>query len=165
MGEPARLRREPARTGMTFLEYVASERASDVRHEYLDGEIVAMAGGSLEHSLLSTHIAFLLHGALARRPCLVFNADARARVPATGLGTYPDLAVVCGRLQTDLDDDATITNPILLVEVLSPSTEAWDRGEKFKHYRQLASLGEYLLVSQEPPMLELYPRQADGRWL
>lgn len=134
-----------ARKRMSYAEYVAAEEGAETKHEYRNGEIVAMSRGSLEHSLLAGHTSFLLQTARAHRPCLVFNADARTRIPATGLGTYPDLAVICGRIETDPEDPNTLNNPCLLVEVLSPSTEAWDRGEKFKHYRSLPSLSEYLL--------------------
>lgn len=156
---------EAARKRMSYAEYVAAEERAETKHEYRNGEIVAMAGGSLEHSLLAVEAQVLLRRALSHRPCLVFNADARTRIPATGLGTYPDLAVICGRIETDPEDPNTLNNPCLLVEVLSPSTEAWDRGEKFKHYRNLPSLREYLLISQGQPLLELYRRQPDGRWL
>lgn len=156
---------EPALRKMSFAEYLELEEISEIKHEWLDGEIVAMSGGTAPHSLLAVEVQVLLRVALRGRPCLVFNTDMRMRVPATGLATYPDLAVVCGRMITDPESSATLTNPCLLVEVLSPSTAAWDRGEKFRHYRHLPSLREYLLVSQDQPLLELYRRQPDGRWL
>lgn len=156
---------EPALKRLSYADYVAGEANGEVRHEFLDGEIFAMAGGTLEHSALAAQLSHLLKMALQGRPCRVFNSDARTRVPATGLGTYPDLAVVCGRVRTDPDDPDTLINPVLLVEVLSERTEGWDRGGKFGHYQRLDSLREYLLVSVEPRQLELYRRQADGRWL
>jgi len=156
---------EPALKKMSFAEYLELEEISEIKHEWLDGEIVAISGGTLEHDLLAERLSYLLQGKLSGRPCLVFGSDARNRVSATGLATYPDLSVICGRLRTDPAHPHTLTNPCLLVEVLSPSTAAWDRGEKFRHYRHLPSLCEYLLVSQDQPLLELYRRQPDDRWL
>ena len=156
---------EPALKKMSFAEYLELEEISEIKHEWLDGEIVAMSGGTLQHSLLAVEVQTLLKLALRGRPCRVFNSDARTRILATGLATYPDIAVVCGVAQTDPASSVTLTNPCLVVEVLSQSTAAWDRGEKFKHYRHLHTLREYLLVSQDQPLLELYRRQPDDRWL
>lgn len=155
----------PALKRISFEEYVALEELSDVRHEWLDGEMFAMSGGTIEHSALIASVTMLLASALRGRPCVVLESNARTRVPATGLGTYPDVSVVCGRLRRDAADRNTLINPCLLVEVVSPSTESWDRGAKFRHYQQIPSLVEYLLVSQDPRVVELYRRQPDGRWL
>jgi Uma2 family endonuclease len=132
---------------MTYAEYLAAEERSLEKHEFLDGEIYAMSGGMPEHAALAMAFGRTLGNALLGRPCRVFSSDARVRVQNTGLTTYPDVSVVCGKLETDPEDPSAITNPVLLVEVLSDSTEARDRGEKASHYRHLASLREYVLVS------------------
>ncbi len=148
----------------TYAEYVALEAASNLKHEFREGQIYAMAGGSPEHAALAAAVTRLLGNHLAGRPCRVYSSDLRVRVPATGLATYPDVSVVCGLLARDPGDRNTVTNPTLLVEVLSPNTEAYDRGGKFDHYRQLAALREYLLVAQDERRLELRRREADGSW-
>jgi Uma2 family endonuclease len=125
-----------------------------VKHEYLDGEIYAMAGGSPEHALLSVAIASSLRAQLEGKPCRVFSSDLRVRVVATGLATYPDVTVICGPLSRDEASRETILNPILVVEVLSGGTERYDRGEKFEHYKRIPTLQEYVLVSQKEPVLE-----------
>lgn len=149
---------------MTYAEYCAFERDATIKHEYLRGEVFAMAGGTLEHSWLSGRIVYLLNRELSGRPCWVLTSDARVHIEATELDTYPDVSVVCGERRTAAEDDHALTNPILIVEVLSDSTEAYDRGQKASHYRQIPSLQAYLLVSQHEPRLELQVRQADGVW-
>jgi Uma2 family endonuclease len=149
---------------MTYTEYLAAEAVADVRHEYLNGDVRAMAGGTIEHGGLAMAVAREIGLALRDRPCRAFSSDVRVRVPGTGLATYPDLSVVCGQLQTAPDDDNAITNPVLLVEVLSDSTEAYDRGAKWAHYRRIASLREYVLVSQAEPLIEVYRRTEGGRF-
>jgi Uma2 family endonuclease len=156
---------------MTYAEYCAFEREAAVKHEYLRGEVFpmgggtfAMAGGSIEHGRLAARIIILLGRELERRPCDLLSSDVRVRVEATDLDTYPDATVVCGSVQTAHADTHAIINPILLVEVLSDSTEAYDRGQKASHYRRIPSLRAYLLVSQHEPRLELQVHQADGRW-
>lgn len=149
---------------LSYAEYLALDSASETRHEFLDGEAVAMAGGTPEHGAVASALARDLGTALAGRPCRVFSSDVRVRVLPTGLATYPDLSVVCGRLETDPEDPIAITNPVVLVEVLSPSTEAHDRGAKAAHYRQLPSLRELLLVSLSEPRIELQRRNDRGVW-
>jgi Uma2 family endonuclease len=158
MAEPARKLKH------TFAEYLALEAASGTRHEYLDGEIFDMAGGTIEHGALAANTIGELLGALRGRPCRVLTSDVRVRVLATGLGTYPDVSVVCGAIEHDPEDANTVVNPTVIVEVLSDSTEAYDRGEKFAHYRRLPSLRDYLLVSQHGPQVELYRRNDDDTW-
>lgn len=152
---------------VTAEEYLTLERAAPdhPKHEFLNGETFAMAGGSPRHVLISANVAGELRTALKDRPCLVFSADLRLRVSPTGLYTYPDVMVICGPLETTDDRKDTVTNPLLIVEVLSPSTEDWDRGGKFAHYRTLPSLRDYLLVAQNPTHVELFSRQPDGRWI
>ncbi len=149
---------------MSYAEYLAAEVVSEVRHEFLNGEVWAMARGTIEHGALAASITGELHQALRGKACSTFSSDLRVRIPETDLATYPDLSVVCGQLQTALDDKDAITNPIVLVEVLSESTEAYDRGAKWAHYRRIASLREYVLVSQAEPLIEVYRRAESGRF-
>jgi Uma2 family endonuclease len=153
---------------MTYAAYLAAEEISDVKHEYLRGEVFAMTGGTPTHARLAAAVIGELRNALAEladHPCEVFTSDLRVRIDATDLSTYPDVTVVCSDFQnSDIDRNAAI-NPVLIVEVLSESTEAYDRGEKFAHYRRLPSLREYLLVSSAEPRLESYARNAAGEWV
>jgi Uma2 family endonuclease len=141
----------------TYGQYVALEEESSVRHEYLDGEIYAMAGGSPDHAALAATIIGLLRSQL-RTGCRAFTADLRIRIPSTGLSTYPDVAVVCGRTQRADDDTLAVVNPVLLVEVTSDSTEEYDRGEKLRHYKHLYSLRHVLIVSHREPFLTVHER-------
>lgn len=146
-------------------EYLAMERAATSKSEFFDGEMFAMAGGTLPHSLIGTNVAGEFRAQLKGKPCRAFNADLRVKVEATGLYTYPDLSVICGAPSFVDGEKDTITNPTLIVEVLSDSTEAYDRGTKFEHYRQMPSLCEYCLVSQKEPRIEQFIRQENGGWL
>jgi Uma2 family endonuclease len=130
----------------SYQEYLALEDQSPIRHEYLDGEIYAMAGGSPDHAALAAAVIGVLAGRLPG-DCRTFTSDLRVRILATGLSTYPGAAVVCGPTQRATDDAIAVVNPVLLVEVTSPSTEDYDRGEKLRHYKRLASVREVLLVS------------------
>ena len=137
---------------------------SEVRHEFLNGEVWAMAGGTPEHSALAAAVITQLGALLRGKPCRTYSADLRVRVVETGLSTYPDVSVVCGQLETAPDDRDAVTNPIVLVEVLSESTEGYDRGAKAAHYRRIPSLREYVLVSQAEPRIEVHRRAESGRW-
>ena len=150
-----------ARLQMTYEEYLVAETASEVKHEYLRGEVWAMSGGTIEHAALAMAFGRVLGNALLGRPCRVYSADARVRVLATDRSTYPDLSVVCGKVETAPDDRHAIVNPVVLVEVLSRDTEADDRGAKFAHYRHLASLHEYVLVAQDAPRIEVFRLDGD----
>jgi len=150
---------------LTPEEYLAIERRSEIRSEYLDGEMFAMTGGSFQHSLIIGNVAGELRQQVRRRGCKVCPNDLRVRVPATGLYTYPDVVVVCGKPFLDDEHLDTLLNPTLIVEVLSLTTEAYDRGKKFEYYRMIESLSEYLLVAQDEPRVEHYLRQQDNRWL
>jgi Uma2 family endonuclease len=155
----------PATRKVTHAEYLALEEASlDTKHELLDGEITAMAGGTPEHGALAMAFGRLIQDGLGDRPCRVYSSDVRVRVRATGMAAYPDLSVVCGRLETDPEDASAIANPVVIVEVLSDSTEARDRGVKAAHYRHLASLREYVLVSPRERRIEVHRRNEAGRW-
>jgi Uma2 family endonuclease len=149
------------RVHYSYAEYLALEEESPIRHEYLDGEIYAMAGGSPDHAALAAAVIGLLRGRLPPG-CRVFTSDLRVRIPATGLSTYPDVAVVRGRTQRSTDDSLAVVNPVLLVEVTSSSTEDYDRGEKLRHYQSLPSVREVLIVSHRAPHLSLHRRQTDG---
>lgn len=149
---------------MSYAEYLAFEAANDLKHEYVNGEVYAMAGGTITHSALSAAITTALSVALADRRCRVLSSDARVRVKATGMATYPDVSVVCGQLEVDSDDPNGVLNPTIIVEVLSDSTEAYDRGAKAAHYRRIPSLREYVLVSQREPLIEIYRRNERGNW-
>ena len=148
----------------TRAEYAAFERSSNVRHEYLDGVIYAMAGGTPEHAAIAMNVGTLLNVALRNRPCRVYSSDLRVRVLATGLETYPDVSVVCGAEERHPADDLAVTNPIVVVEVLSPSTEAYDRGEKLRHYREIPALREVVLVDHRQKLLEVHRREGDDTW-
>jgi Uma2 family endonuclease len=145
--------------------YLAFERLSDEKHEYLAGEVFAMVGASREHNLIVTNIVAELRQQLKPRPCQVYANDMRVKVDASGLYTYPDVLVVCGEARFEDEQVDTLLNPTLIVEVLSETTEAYDRGEKFEHYRKLASLAEYLLVAQDRVHVEQFVRQPDSHWL
>lgn len=148
---------------MTYAEYLAAEAVAKVRHEFLNGEVWEMAGGTIEHGALALAAAGELRAALRGKPCRAFSSDVRVRIPETDLATYPDLSIVCGQLETAPDDKDAITNPIVLVEVPSDSTEAYDRGAKAAHYRRISSLREYVLVSQSEPRIEVQRRSEGGR--
>lgn len=155
---------EPAIRLHSYDEYLALERATGERYEYIDGHMLAMAGGTPEHAELCVNLGSLFKAALRGRPCKVYSSDLKVCVGEDGLFTYPDLAVVCGKLQRSARDPNAVRNPVVLVEVLSDGTEAYDRGEKFEKYRQIASLREYVLVSHRKPGVELLRWSPDGSW-
>jgi Uma2 family endonuclease len=149
---------------LTEAEYLEIERIAEFKSEFFDGEIFAMAGGTANHSLIGTNVARAVGDQLDHSPCAAYNADLRIKVAATGLLTYPDLSVICGPLHFIDGTNDTVTNPTVLVEVLSDSTEAYDRGKKFEHYRQIPTLREYLLVSQHEPRIDQFVLN-EGRWV
>jgi Uma2 family endonuclease len=149
----------------TPAEYLALERASETKHELVNGEIVAMAGASPEHNLIAGNLIRRLAELLDARPCVVLTSDQRVHVPATGLYAYPDVTVICGGIERHPDDDHALVNPRVIVEVLSDSTEAYDRGAKFAHYQSIPSLEEYALVSTRERRVEHYRRQGRREWL
>jgi Uma2 family endonuclease len=150
---------------MTEAEYLAFERASEIKHEFLDGEVFAMAGASRAHNLICSYAMINLGNQLQDQPCEIYPGDMRVKVAATGLQTYPDISVVCGDAQLVQDEFDTLLNPVLIIEVLSSSTERYDRGKKFWHYRQLESLREYVLIAQDSPHIERFLRQDDNTWV
>jgi Uma2 family endonuclease len=147
----------------TYREYLALEESANVKHEFFNGEIYAMAGGTPEHAALAAAIISSLVAALKGGTCRVYSSDLRVRVLATGLTTYPDVSVVCGELERDPDNQITVTNPTVLVEVLSDSTAAYDRGEKLEQYKQIDPLKAVVLFSQHSHRAELHVRSGT-RW-
>jgi Uma2 family endonuclease len=148
----------------TFADYLAYEDGSNVKHEFFNGEIYAMAGGTPEHAALAAAITTLIGGQLGEGPCRAFSSDLKVRVLATGLVSYPDLTVICGAVEYDPQSRLVAVNPSLIVEVLSDSTEDWDRGEKLEHFKQIPSLRECLLVSHRTRQIDLRRRNPDGSW-
>lgn len=155
----------PASSRVTPAEYLALERQAEHKSEYLDGEIFAMTGASRRHNLICLNIGAELRAQLKQRPCEVYTSDMRVKVNATGLYTYPDVVVVCGGPSFEDAEVDTLLNPTLLVEVLSKTTEDYDRAGKFEHYRALESLREYVLVAQQRYHVMHYVRRPDGAWL
>jgi Uma2 family endonuclease len=149
---------------ITEEEYMEFEVSSTRKHEYYHGEIFAMTGGTEPHNLIAGNTYASLHAQLRRRPCRVYNSDQRIKVMTTGLHTYPDVTVVCGELQFVESSRLTITNPTVIIEVLSPSTERYDRGMKFQQYRTIPSLQDYILIAQDDHRIEHYTRQENGIW-
>jgi Uma2 family endonuclease len=146
-------------------EYLSREAASTVRNEYYRGDIFAMAGNTLQHTEIQGNLMYRLRQALEGSPCRPYGTDQRIRIEAVNLFTYPDVVVICGEPEFSPDDPMSITNPRVIFEILSPSTEAYDRGEKFELYQHLASLQEYILVSQDRAHIDRFVRQPGGGWL
>ena len=150
---------------ITPQEYLIRERQASIKSEFYQGEIFAMGGGSANHSLIAANFVREAGNALRDKPCIVFNSDLRVQVQSTGLYTYPDATIVCGELLFDDDHRDTLLNPTVIVEVLSDSTEKYDRGKKSNHYRQIASLKELILIAQDRSHVERFTRQPNGDWL
>jgi len=148
-------------TRYTAEEYLTLERSASIRSEFHDGQIFAMTGASRAHNLMTVNIGRELSLQLKNRPCEAYISDMRVKAANARSYHYPDIAVVCGKPEFEDAFVDTLLNPTLLVEILSPSTEAYDRGGKFAHYRKIASLQEYLLVMQDQPSIERYLRQDD----
>jgi Uma2 family endonuclease len=145
-------------------EYLALERAAEYKSEYLDGQIYAMTGASRQHNRIVGNLYAMLHARVRGGPREAFVNDMRVKVSPTRLYTYPDVAVVCGEARFEDEELDTLLNPTLLFEVLSDSTEKYDRGEKFAHYRRLESLAEYVLIAQDRMRVERFVRDGD-RWI
>jgi Uma2 family endonuclease len=156
MGEPA--------TTTSWDEYLALEEASEERHEFIDGQVFVMAGATPRHNRIVLNAGNALDRALRDTPCVALAGQQRVFVAATGMAGYPDVTVVCGPAER-LPDQRTLLNPSLLVEVLSPSTEDYDRGAKFRHYRRIPSFVEYLLISTDERRVEHHRRLEPGQWL
>ena len=150
---------------LTAQDYLVWERQQETRHEYFDGQIFAMTGASRAHNVLCANVLASLHGQLRGKPCEIYANDMRVKVSETGMYTYPDVVVACGEPRFEDQAVDTLLNPVLIIEVLSDSTERYDRGAKFAHYRSLPSLQEYLLISQTECRAEQYNRQPGNHWL
>ena len=146
-------------------EYLASERKAEIKSEYFDGQMFAMSGATREHRKIVLNVATELNNQFVDRPCEVYPLDMRTKVSPTGLYTYPDIAAVCGEPEFEDANFDTLLNPQLIIEILSDSTESYDRGKKFAHYRTIETLREYVLVSQTECRIERFTRQDDGNWL
>lgn len=154
---------QPARLPTySYAEYLALDEHANVRHEFVDGRIYAMAGGTPEHAARIVNVASALHTQLRGGGCRVYSSELRIRVAESDLATYPDVAVVCGALERDPTNDNTVLNPTVIVEVLSPSTAEYDRGDKLLHYQRIPSLKQVLLVAHDEPLVELWTRTHDG---
>lgn len=157
---------EKVDSGVSVAEYLRRERTSDVRHEFHDGEVLAMSGGTVDHGRLTRNLIVALAGRV-KPPCEPFDSNMRVAVDRARRFVYPDASIVCGPPEFHLDDPnrTTIVNPRVVFEVLSESTESYDRGDKFEKYRQVPSLEEYILIAQDRPAVEGYLRQPGGAWL
>ena len=153
------------RANLTPEEYLRLERAAETKSEYLDGEMISMPGASGAHNLIVLNLLVLLGNEFFDRPFEVYPSEMRVKVRPTGLYSYPDIVAVTSGPRFEDQHVDSLLNPILLIEVLSPSTESYDRGRKFSHYRAVESLQEYILVAQAECRVEQYARQADGKWL
>ncbi len=149
---------------LTPNDYLATERASDLRHEYVVGQVFAMAGGSSNHSLIAMNLAVAIGRQLVGSTCRLYTSDLKVGVVESDLYSYPDLSGLCGTPRFLDEKKDVLVNPSLIVEVLSPSTEAYDRGAKFAHYRQMPSMREYVLVSQDEMRIEIFTAGEDGSW-
>lgn len=153
------------KTFLTVQDYLEIERRSETKHEYVDGVVVAMVGASAEHNRIQSSVIAHLYPPLRQHGCEIFGGDMRVGIESLNLYTYPDLAIVCATPRFSSGAPEALLNPVLLVEILSPSTERYDRVKKFARYRQIPSLREYVLIAQDIPMIEHYVRQGDGTWL
>jgi Uma2 family endonuclease len=149
---------------LTPEEYLAIERKAAFKSEFYNGEMFAMAGASREHNRLKENLVIEIGSRLKGGPCQSFSSDLRVKVSRTGLYTYPDIVIVCGEPQFEDAEVDTLLNPQVIIEVLSDSTEKYDRGKKARHYQQIASLREYVLVAQDEPVIERFVRQPDESW-
>lgn len=153
---------EPYFTPEAYLEF---ERNGNEKHEYYAGNIYAMAGGSARHNRIAGSTYATLYIQLRQRNCNVYPSDMRVKIVQTGLYTYPDITIVCGNEQYEDEKEDTILNPTIIIEILSPSTEKYDRGKKFQHYRSILSLREYILIAQDEYHIEHFVRQSDNTWV
>jgi Uma2 family endonuclease len=153
-----------APTRFSAREYLALERASDRKHELVDGAIVAMAGARPAHNMLAANVTAALVVLTRGRGCATMTSDQRVHVPATGLYAYPDVTLACGERRYDDADPPSLLNPVVLVEVTSDSTEDFDRGTKFLHYQSIAELRDYLIVSHRERRIDHFRREGDAQW-
>jgi Uma2 family endonuclease len=154
----------PSRRRITVAEYVARERDSLEKHEYYRGEVFAMAGASPRHNRIAGNTYGELHAQLKGKPCKPSNSDQRIRIEEADLSTYPDVSVICGKMEVSSADTIAATNPVVLFEVLSKSTESYDRGPNFELYQQTSTLRQYVIVEQASAKVVTYERDDDGAW-
>jgi Uma2 family endonuclease len=152
-----------SRTLLSHEEYFTLEREGDEKHEYVAGEVFAMVGGSLAHSQISVNTSTALNVQLQAKPCIVNSSDLRVAIRQLDIYTYPDVSVVCGEPQF-AERGSGLLNPTVIIEVLSPATERYDRGQKFLRYQRLTSLHDYVLIAQSGPLIERFSRDERGRW-
>ena len=145
-------------------EYLTSERKSIEKHEFYKGEVYAMSGASLSHNIVFSNVFGILSDKLRGKVCKPFGSDLRIHIPQNSLYTYPDISIVCGKIETTDSKFDTITNPSVIIEILSASTRDYDKGSKFTLYRDIASLKEYLLIDSERISIEKFIRKSDGSW-
>ncbi len=150
---------------LTPEDYLQIERKAEYKSEYVDGVMYAMAGGSPEHSLIAGNLLTELNIQMRDRPCLVFNSDMKVRVPSSRKFHYPDATVVCDKPQYADDEKDALINPLVLIEVISETTAADDRGKKFQYYQEIDSFQEYLLVDPDEPVVERFVKQSDSDWI
>ena len=150
---------------ITAEEYLVRERKAEYKSEYFRGETFAMAGASARHNLIVSNVIVSLGSQLRKRPCLVYPCDLKLKIESTGLFTYPDITVVCGEPKFLDDHDDVLLNPVVIIEVLSESTEAYDRGKKFEHYRSIASVQQIVLIAQERIAVDCFSRGANNEWM
>lgn len=146
-------------------EYLEFERNSEIKHEYFDGEIFAMSGASRRHNLIVANVVGELRSQLKKKHCWLYPSDMRLKIESTKLYTYPDVMIVCGKEIFEDDKEDMLLNPDVIIEVLSDSTESYDRGRKFSHYRQIASLKEYVLISQNTRKMEKFLKTQTRQWI
>ena len=150
---------------LTAAEYLEIERQAEIKSEFYDGEMFAMSGGTYRHSRLRTNLVAIFEAMLSGKRCRATDSDLRVRIESTDFYTYPDLSISCGRVEFEDEKQDVLLNPTVVIEVLSDSTASYDRGKKFWHYRHIASLTDYVLVSHDEPLIEHYTRQDNGGWL
>lgn len=146
-------------------DYLSMEDAAEARNEFIDGEIFAMAGGSRNHSIICVNLMWGLREGVADKDCIAFDGNMKLKIEKENAYVYPDGMVVCGEIEWVEERNDIIRNPLLVIEVLSPKTQTFDRGKKFKYYRSIPSLQEYVMISQEEPLIEAYFRRDEKTWL
>jgi len=150
-------------TNLSYRDYINVEETTGIRHEYHNGTVVAMSGGTIEHSIISGNVFALFKNILRekKKGCKPLNSDAKLHVEASNKFLYPDIMVICGEFEKSQSEVSSVVNPTVVFEVLSKSTEAYDRGDKFYFYRQIPSLKEYILIDQYNPLVDIYSKQGD----
>lgn len=143
-------------------EYLRRERIAEEKSEYVDGLVYAMSGASVPHNVIAANLMVVIGSAIRGGPCRPLSNDTKVRTPSSGMYAYPDMVVVCGERITEDDEQDVLLNPTVIIEVLSPSTEKWDRGGKFARYQSIPTLQDYFLVSQSEPRIERFSREDDG---